>query len=170
MQPVARRAPRLSIGASLAGAGVAFLIAFLASRAILYAGAVARGLPPGAPQLVTWPMVVGMLAALFVAYLAGGYAAGRIAGRSAPLHGAAVLGWSVLVVIAAAFAYATLAGAIELMAVGMDGTQIAIALGAAAMATLGIAGAGAILGARSGVAAVSRAPRVTGARSTRGSL
>lgn len=141
---------RFSLGATFLGWGVAsfFTLVFAAIVAAIVGG---TALTTGADAVADAPELtagafVGLLIAVFLAYLIGGYAAGRIARWNGGSHGAAIVLWTVLFTILALIGGAALADSFDLGAFAFplaldvgDVTTVGIlaALGLLAAALLG---------------------------------
>lgn len=154
--PVGRR--RFSLGATFLGWAVATFFTFIAftivAGALGIAGgqeAVAGGLESGEIANVATLAGIGALVATFVAFLIGGYAAGRIALWDGVPHGLGIVAWTVLFALVG-FAVGTFYGAdivaltgFELDLAGLTGpTIVGLVLTLVAML------AGAALGGRIG--------------------
>lgn len=167
-----------SVGATFLGWSVAafFTLVFLAIAGILLG---AKDLSGGAEEMVSLDASeVGLanlaiyLVATFLAFVIGGYAAGRIAIRDGMAHGLAIVGWAVLFGLVGLLAGATLADDIAAFTnVRLDRGSITIGVVAGVLATLIAQLAGAALGGSLGERYHERIdglePRRAGERRTR---
>lgn len=107
--PVEHR--RFSIGATFLGWAVAaFFTIVFSAIALALTGAAAAGTDVvEAAGDLGWPSLVGYLVATFLAFLIGGYAAGRIALWDGVKHGLGTVAWSVVFALLGALAGTALA-------------------------------------------------------------
>lgn len=124
--PVERR--RFSIGATFLGWSVAafFTIVFSAIVLAITGGtALTTGATAGADaQTLAWGALAGYVVATLLAYLIGGYAAGRIALWDGLKHGLGIVAWSVLFAILAVLAGTALADQVNLAAYGLANLDV----------------------------------------------
>lgn len=115
--PLMEPGPRFSLGATFLGWSVAsfFTLVFVGIAAAILGGIVAQDVAAGDDAVTTGEVntygigaLVGVLIAVFLAYLIGGYAAGRISLWNGAMHGALTVAWAVLLGILAFIAGATL--------------------------------------------------------------
>ncbi|HVM46020.1 MAG TPA: hypothetical protein VM582_08810, partial [Candidatus Thermoplasmatota archaeon] len=151
--PVGRR--RFSIGATFLGWSVAAFFTIVFSVIVLAAlgGAEARD---GVMDLENFALgnFIGYLVAAFLAYLIGGYAAGRIALWNGVGHGLGTVAWAVLfaalALLAGAYAADALNVAMPAGVAGFDATALSgVAIGAILLSLLAML-LGAALGGRLG--------------------
>lgn len=151
--PVERR--RFSLGATFLGWAVAafFTIVFSAIvLAITGATAAQTGAnAPGEVQALGWGSLIGYLIATFLAFVIGGYAAGRIALWDGVKHGLLTVAWAVLFGILAAVGGTALADSFNVAQyIPFDFTNMTTELVVGVILTLIVQLAGAALGGRLG--------------------
>lgn len=148
--PVERR--RFSLGATFLGWAVAafFTIVFSALALALTGAAAGTGALETAGDL-GWPALIGYLVATFLAFLIGGYAAGRIALWDGVKHGLGTVAWSVLFALLGALAGTALADYFDVTQyVPFDFGNVTTQLVVGTILTLLAQLAGAALGGRMG--------------------